>query len=743
MKILHLISGGDTGGAKTHVLTLLNALNEKKDGESGVYVMVVCFVDMAFYKEIAKTDVPSALYGQFNRYDMRVVSKLRKLIKEKRFDIIHAHGARANFIALCLKPFVKRPFITTMHSDYKMDFTVGLYKRYFFTVLNMLSLRFMDYYIAISGNFADMLKERGFKTENIYTVYNAIKIGEKPVFADKTAFLAKYGIPGDKYVVGIIARHDKVKGVDVFLRAAAEVLKQKHDVVFLLAGEGDETDNLKKLADELKISDSVYFLGYINDVDAFLNCMDINALTSYSESFTYVLLEGALHHKATVVTAVGGLPDLIRDGLTGLTAPAGDYKKIAGQIIRLLDNPEERKILGDNLHDLVVNNFSSDSMKKRHLEIYNDVIRRRKDEHKYFDCVLSGYYGFKNSGDDALLFAIVGALRKAKNDIKIAVLTKNKRETAAKHGVYAVNRYNLFKIRKLLLYAKLFISGGGSLIADNSSTRSLVYYTSLIALAKKYGLKIMYYASGVGPVTKKRNELTAKKALDAADRITLRDRGSFEALVKLGADTVNCEVTCDPVLTISPADKHRTDGILTREGLDEADYFIVSVRYWKKSDPEFINKMAETAAWAYINYGLAAVFVNMQPQDMGFTAEIIRKIETPHAVVKGDYGPDELTGVIGRAQFVLSMRLHALIYAAAAGTPAIGVAYDPKVEAFMKSISSENYVSAGNFDAAALTGMIGRIMGNTGDARQKIIEETAKLLRLSGRDAAYAIELLE
>jgi len=741
MKILHLISGGDTGGAKTHVFTLLNALNEQKN--AGVYVMVICFVDMAFYKEIAKTDVPSALYNQFNRYDMRVVGKLRKLIDEKRFDIIHAHGARANFIALCLKPFVKRPFITTMHSDYKMDFTVGLYKRYFFTVLNMLSLRFMDYYIAISENFADMLKDRGFKAENIYTVYNAINIKEKPSFADKTAFLAKYGIPRNKNVVGIIARHDKVKGVDVFLQAAAEVLKQRDDTVFLLAGEGDETGRLKKLADELTISDSVYFLGYINDVDAFLNCMDINALTSHSESFTYVLLEGALHYKATVVTAVGGLPDLIKDGVTGLTAPAGDYRQIAKQIVRLLDSPEEREILGNNLHDFVVENFSSDSMGKRHLDIYSDLIRRRKDNNKYFDCVLSGYYGFKNSGDDALLCAIIGALRKVKNDIKIAVLTKNKRETALKHGVYAVNRYNPVKVRKLFLYSKLFISGGGSLIADNSSTRSLMYYASLVALAKKCGLKIMYYASGVGPIIKKRNEPTARKALDAADRITLRDRDSFDALVKLGADTAKCEVTCDPVLSISPAKKHRTDEIIKNENLNDTQFFIISVRDWKTNDAGFIIKMAETAAFAHERYKLTAVFMAMQPQDAGLAAEIAKKTVAPCKLLGCGYDPGELMGVIGRAQFVLSMRLHALIYAAAAGTPAIGVAYDPKVEAFMKSMRSGDYVNAGGFETTALTGMIGRIMDDMDAARHRIAGETAELKRLSGRDSAYAIELLE
>jgi len=127
MKILHLISGGDTGGAKTAVSILLTALAENKS----IYVMVACFVDGAFYKEMKTTDIPSVLYEQSNRYDMRVIGKLKKLICEKGFDIIHAHGPRANFIALCLKPFIHIPIITTMHSDYKMDFTIGVYKRFF------------------------------------------------------------------------------------------------------------------------------------------------------------------------------------------------------------------------------------------------------------------------------------------------------------------------------------------------------------------------------------------------------------------------------------------------------------------------------------------------------------------------------------------------------------------------------------------------------------------------------------
>ena len=122
MKVLHLISGGDTGGAKTHVFALLDALKHMAD------VKIACLMDGPFFEEIQEKGVSAVLFAQKSRLDLSVVEGLCRLIREEGYEIVHAHGARANFIAERLKKKIRIPVITTVHSDYLLDFD-GFYRK--------------------------------------------------------------------------------------------------------------------------------------------------------------------------------------------------------------------------------------------------------------------------------------------------------------------------------------------------------------------------------------------------------------------------------------------------------------------------------------------------------------------------------------------------------------------------------------------------------------------------------------
>lgn len=162
MKVLHLISGGDTGGAKTHIISLMKGLNEVIDAK------IICFIKDTFYEEVKDSNIDIEVFEQKGRLDMSVISRLEKEIKINKYDIIHCHGARANFIAMLLKRKVKKPFLSTIHSDYELDFKDNIYKKLIFTKLNIFALNRFDYYIAISDTFKYMLVERGFDSKNIY-----------------------------------------------------------------------------------------------------------------------------------------------------------------------------------------------------------------------------------------------------------------------------------------------------------------------------------------------------------------------------------------------------------------------------------------------------------------------------------------------------------------------------------------------------------------------------------------------
>lgn len=371
MKVLHLISGGDTGGAKSHIVSLLKGLNKSIDAK------VICFIEGPFYDDAKNAGIDIEVFNQKNRFDLSVINRLVDEIKKGQYEIIHCHGARANFIGVFLKNKVKLPLITTMHSDYRLDFKDNIYKRIVFTTLNSMALKKFDYYIVVSDTYVDMLVDRGFDREKIFVSHNGIDFEGHLDYLPKDDFLRRYKIDDtNKHVVGILARLELVKDHETFIKAANIVLKERDDILFLIAGDGNSEEKLKKLVEELGIQDGVRFLGFIKDSYSFINALDINVLTSLSEGFPYVILEGARMKKTIISTDVGGISKLINNEHNGYLIEVGDYEALSDRILKLIDNEDMLTKMGQQLYIDAKENFSFYSMAKTHVEIYNNVLKR-------------------------------------------------------------------------------------------------------------------------------------------------------------------------------------------------------------------------------------------------------------------------------------------------------------------------------------------------------------------------------
>ena len=205
-----------------------------------------------------------------------------------------------------------------MHSDYRLDYLHSFLKRYSIGLINMVALRFVDYYVTVSERFRNMLIERRFNFEKIYTVYNGMDFSLPVATYDRKSFLDKYNVKVDSgnVFVGILARLVPVKGVDTFITAAAEVSRENPNITFLVGGDGEDRKKLEKKAQRLGLEGRLFFLGWIKDSYEFLSCIDINVLSSFSETFPYSILEGVRVKRATIATNVGGIPDLIKHGET-------------------------------------------------------------------------------------------------------------------------------------------------------------------------------------------------------------------------------------------------------------------------------------------------------------------------------------------------------------------------------------------------------------------------------------------
>lgn len=739
MKILHMISGGDSGGAKTHVFALLDAL------KNYAQVKIICLTPGIFYQEILKKDIDTVLIEQKNRGDLSIVSKIVDIIEKERFDVLHIHGARANFVASLLKKKIKIPVITTVHSDYKLDFTDGFYKKYLFTALNQIALRAADYYIGVSNNFRNMLIDRGFKPNKVYTVYNGMDFSKEQSFISKKEFLEKNNIPYEEQTtyVGIIGRFDHVKGHKIFIEGAKHALSKNENLRFLLAGEGPLLDELKKQAEDLKISDKVHFLGFISNIYDFINAIDINTLTSLSESFPYVLLEGAKLKKPTVSSDVGGISDLIENGVTGYLFENENSVEFAEKIITLASSKDLKTQLGENLYNKATVQFSNDNLAKTHIGIYEKILKDYYDE-KNYDVVMSGYYGFNNSGDDALLTAIINNLREYKEDVRILTLSKNPKQTQKLFKVDAINRFNPFKIIPSLKKSKLFLNGGGTLIHDATSSHSLYYYLYLMNLAKKLGLKLVVYANGIGPF-KPKNEKIAAFVTKKADLITLRDELSQTELRRIGVDNENVFVTADPAITLSSCPDFETLKLMKEHGIEKDEkYMAVSVRGWNKCDKLFEAKLAGICDYVYEKYNIKTIFITMRPsEDLIISQNILSKMAHKGYIIETEQSAEKLMGIISKCHLVIGMRLHSLIYATTMCVPLIGVIYDPKIKGFLDYINQDMLLDATNIDFEKAKDYITYICENQMDIRKNLVSHKEELAKKAMINAKLTIDLLE
>lgn len=370
LKVLHLISGGDIGGAKIQVLTLVKNLQKLN-----VDVKLLCFIKGVFYEEAAAMGLNIELIKQPSRLDMSVVDKIKAIVDQEGFDLIHSHGARANLISMLLKRKVKIPVITTIHSDYRLDFEDTFYKRWIFTPLNAIALRFMDYYIAVSMELREKLLERGFPKNKIAYVFNGLDFESEVNYISREKYFEKMNIPYDPacIYVGILGRLHPVKGHKVFLEGAAEALKKAEHLRFIIGGDGIERENLQKLCSKLQIEHAVHFIGFVQNPYDFFNGIDINALTSYSEGFPYALLEGAKMKKPTISSDVGGVGKLILPNQTGLLFASGDHKAFADHLITLATSEEKREQLGQQLYEYGREHFSAVEMAMQYHAIYLQV----------------------------------------------------------------------------------------------------------------------------------------------------------------------------------------------------------------------------------------------------------------------------------------------------------------------------------------------------------------------------------
>ena len=733
MKVLHLISGGDSGGAKTHVLSLLKDLN------ANIKADLVCYTEGDFSREARDMGIPvTVIDGGFRAG----LAGTRRMIETGDYDIVHCHGSRANLTGAILKKGFDIPFISTVHSDYKLDYLGRPLANLTYGKLNRIALHAMDYRVCVSDNMRETLISRGFDPNDLFAIYNGVDFSRPEPKISRAEWFEQIGcgFESDAVVVGIAARLDPVKDVATTVRGFAEAAVSFDKLRLLIAGDGQEMDMLKALAQQLGISDKVFFAGWLTDMDGYYASVDINVISSISETFPYAVTEAARAGIPTVASRVGGLPRLIIPNETGMLFEPGDHKTLGKCLLKTAKDEALRRKMGKAVYDKAYREFSTESTCRRQLEIYQVVLRRRAQ--KRSGVVICGAYGHGNAGDEAILKEIINELRATEKDIRITVVSKKSRRTKALHAVNAVPRWNLLALRRELRRAKLFISGGGSLIQDVTSRRSLFFYLHTIAMAKKCGCRVQMYGCGIGPINNERDRRWSASVMEKyVDIITLRDPDSMKLLEELKVTKPEVIISADPVLNISAKPEAEAEEFLEQCGLDpEGSYICVSLRPW----PGFSEKLgdiAEALRHCHEKYGLTPLFMPMNyEKDLAASQMAAEAANIPFVILPDIEDAELAIAVMKNMKLVMAMRLHSLLYAACAGVPAVGISYDPKVSGFSDYIGGSS-IDLYSVTADALTERIdAALVGSGTEEKLKRLESMKEKEKLN---IAAAKRLLE
>jgi polysaccharide pyruvyl transferase CsaB len=379
--------------------------------------------------------------------------------------------------------------------------------------------------------------------------------------------------------------------------------------------------------------------------------------------------------------------------------------------------------------------------------------------------LIAGSYGQGNTGDEAILAALLAGLRARRPGLHLQVVSGDAAATAAQHGVEALYWGDWAGIAEALDAADLLILGGGGIFFDywgfdprrllENEAPDLAHYASFPLLAGLAGRPLLICAVGVGPLFTPEGREAVRLAFALAARASVRDTGSKALLEEIGVPGGRVEVTADPAFSLVPAGEARAKELLAGLGLGERPLLGVTPRPWDVAVSQEAWETGLAAALAGFAQPAGAQIL-LIPFHAGYDdaslerlREKLRAAGMSAGMSAGDVrilppgcSPQEIAAVIGRCDLLVGLRLHSILFALLSGTPAVALAYDPKVRSLARLAGHEELC----LDLSDLSGLEDALAGawaRRGELRRDFLATAARLKRDAGRNVDLALELLD
>lgn len=301
--------------------------------------------------------------------------------------------------------------------------------------------------------------------------------------------------------------------------------------------------------------------------------------------------------------------------------------------------------------------------------------------------LVSGYYGFNNTGDEAMIETFSSEL--AKRNYKLIVLSSNPEKTKELYNVESFDRYKLGEVIKAIRKADIVVSGGGTLFQDITSKRNIWYYLGVVKIAQLMGKKVCVAYQGMGPLNTKLYRKMTRKTLNkkSVKLVAMRDKQAFDYAKEMGIKEEKMMLSSDMIFMMKPPAKERCMKIIKDNvhNYKEGEVLIgFSIREWR--DKDRTDLFAEIADKLVEKYGARIVFFPFhKPKDAEISKIVMHKMKHENSAVlmPNRYLPSEILGAMGYMNVNIGVRLHALIFSILRNVPTIGISYEPKVDGFL------------------------------------------------------------
>ncbi len=645
MKILFLTSRLTLGGAETHIVGLAKTLSAW--GHSVTVVSAGGRLTAALPDGVLHRTLP------LDRKDplslCRSLQGMHHMFREETYDVVHAHARIPALLAAMLKRRFRFRFVTTAH----LDFSVRGIGRL---------TQWGEKTLAVSQDIKDhLIAAYGVPPDTIAVTVNGI---------DTDHFIPPRCRQRGLHILHV-SRLDRDRSLTAFLllQIAPRLKERFPDLRITIVGEGTDLPALRRRAAATDPRDDYLTLtGGVDDPLPFLQ--DATLFVGVSRA--------ALEAMSCAIPVIlcgnqgyGGI--LTPDGLTeavstnfccrGRSIPTEE--NLFRDLSSLLTDEKERCLLGAFGRATIETEFPFSRTAEDCLTLYRTLpplpVRKKGG------VLLCGYFGYGNTGDEAILSACLADRRREDPFRPITVLSARPRQTAKEHGVWAVGRFSLFSVIKAILSCDTVLFGGGGLLQDETSLLSLMYYTALLRLGKLFGKRMCLIANGIGPLKRRVSHRLVARALRGC-MVTVRDGVSLALLRDLG---ITAALAPDTALSLPPARKDRLSHLLRLYGLSPKQYAVIVP---KKGGETMFS----------LPLGLVPVIIPFFPAEDRNVCLLWKK-HLPHAVMMEGLSPSEILGVIGQASLLLGMRLHALIFADRMGVPRRVLGGHPKLIGYTAS----------------------------------------------------------